>query len=704
MTIGKKLSLGFICVAVLVFLVGVISFGAMQILTKSTNTILESKLPIKDVAMEASISLINSRDATASIILKGKIQTDTVEHYLNELTMWMTVLKKGSESPEFRNSPSGKDFTEKKITIKAQKLEGKKGKDIVAKLDSSLLSYKTRISNVEELQKEKSHYNFKYAGKMWNVVDYMTLVELQHIKWLDQLRIAAEEDSHFSAQTDHRKCFFGKWFYSFKVTDPSLDSLLKELEPIHERLHASAIKINTLSGTEKIDEHRTAVLPIQKEIKEILAKILHYSQQQVTELVNREEKIMLDIDTLVETMGKELADLEKVADEEITEAVGRANKNRDRAVASIIFFSLLSIGLSLLIGNRIAAPISKSISLIVAMAKDIAKGKQIDINTLTTNHTCDEIRHLSSAFAEMADSLNQKIQILSSIADKDLTQRLEEVSEEDRLANSLEILQSSLASTLSEVSDVVNQVHIGAGQLSQSSAQLSEGASSQAASIEEISSAMTVVNEQAKGNTEMADNAKTIAANMAQSAEICNTQMEELSQMMESVKNSSTDISKVISIIDDIAFQTNLLALNASVEAARAGQHGKGFAVVAEEVRNLSQRSADAVRNTSDMISTSLKMIQDGVDATERTATTLKSMVADTENIVSASKEIAKASHEQLESIEEVGRGLDQISSVTQSNSASAEEGAASSEELSAQAELLAALVGEFTISTDNEI
>ncbi len=243
------------------------------------------------------------------------------------------------------------------------------------------------------------------------------------------------------------------------------------------------------------------------------------------------------------------------------------------------------------------------------------------------------------------------------------------------------------------LSEGSEQVFEAAAHVATSSQLLAEGSSEQAASLEETSSSLEEMSSMIQQNADNANSAKGLIEQVAKYRAHTNAQLDQLVFAISEVVKSSEETHKIVKTIDEIAFQTNLLALNAAVEAARAGEAGAGFAVVAEEVRNLAMRSADAAKNTSNLIESTITAIKRGHELTNQTQAAFGEQKGVAVKIGELVNEIATASSEQAQGIAQINIAVSQMDKVTQQTAANAEESASASEELSAQAEQLKSFI-----------
>ena len=259
-------------------------------------------------------------------------------------------------------------------------------------------------------------------------------------------------------------------------------------------------------------------------------------------------------------------------------------------------------------------------------------------------------------------------------------------------------LNGSLIAAISELSQSADQVREGAIQVSTSSQSLAEGASEQAASLEETSASTEEINSMARKNSDSSIGAAGLVTKSQEKFEKANHALEQMVHAMGEINSQSGRISKIIRVIDEIAFQTNILALNAAVEAARAGEAGLGFAVVADEVRNLAQRSAQAAKDTSVLIEESIGKSKEGKTRVDEVASVIRSITAEATQVKRLVDEVSTGSEEQVHGIEQISKAITQMNKVTQQIAASAEQSAAAAQEMTAQSETLMDVVEQLSV------
>ncbi|XVJ59460.1 MAG: methyl-accepting chemotaxis protein [Tepidisphaera sp.] len=283
---------------------------------------------------------------------------------------------------------------------------------------------------------------------------------------------------------------------------------------------------------------------------------------------------------------------------------------------------------------------------------------------------------------------------------RDLTRRVEVGSKDELgyLAVSFNEMVTTLHDIIGEVKSGTALIDAGGSQVAQASQSMAQNASDQAGSLQQISASLETISAQTKQSVASTNEADRLSQESKKSADRGCQEMRQMNQAVMAIKESSGEISKIIKVIDEIAFQTNLLALNAAVEAARAGEAGKGFAVVAEEVRNLAQRSAEAAKNTASMIEESVRRSDNGVQIAGRVGQALEEIAGSTHKVKTLLSEVASTAGSQAEGIGSITSVLTQLDHVVQQTAGNSEELASSAEEVSSQVISLNQLVDQFTV------
>ncbi len=367
-------------------------------------------------------------------------------------------------------------------------------------------------------------------------------------------------------------------------------------------------------------------------------------------------------------------------------------------VLVVILVVLATFPVAVKVGRSISGPIQSCVVRLEMMADG-------DLHTPSPQvKSKDETAQLAKALEVMLSRLNDVAQDvthhLSKMAQGDFRENISRTYWGDfvSMEQSIKAIHSSLRDTLSQISHSAGTVASSAVQVSNGAQSLSRGATEQASAIHELSATADSIAENARQTADAAKDAGHFVTQASTQMGISVNYVKELNLAMEKISSSSTEISKIIDTIENIAFQTNILALNAAVEAARAGSAGKGFAVVADEVRNLASKSDEAAKATKELIEGSISAVAEGTHVVAQVTESLDKTNSISENVTIKVNAVVSAVEGQTTAISQVTEGIDQIASVIQSTSATSEQSAATSQELSDQSLLMNKLVSMFQL------
>ena len=502
----------------------------------------------------------------------------------------------------------------------------------------------------------------------------LTAAKEAHLMWRLSINASiVNADEALTIGRDGKLCNFGQWYYSDEANElvghmpDNVQKLFRDLAPGHLEVHVVGGKLIDMWDN--------------KDLGPSIAFFLSDVVPQVDAFLGELQGLRTAINEHTQTLHMRVESLVRFQSYAIW--------------SSLVFGAIILFLYSWLVASSIVSPLKTGGRIVSEIAKLGDLDEDLPQHILRRN---DEVGDLARSINQILEECRMEVEFMTELASGVWTRKIHTRSDKDRMNLGMEGMIQHVNDALHEINEGVTQVATGSNEVSSASQALSSGAQESAASLEEISATMHEISSQTKKNAESAARARDLVQNASKVAIEGQQAMQSMTESMKRITHNSSEIQRVIKVIDDIAFQTNLLALNAAVEAARAGQHGKGFAVVAEEVRNLASRSAKAAQETSELIAKSGHEIEKGDTVATHTAEFLNTIVDQIKKTTDLVGSIAIASDEQAQGVNQVTLGLHQIDAVTQQNTAAAEESASAASEMSSMAANLQKLVGQFKL------
>lgn len=407
--------------------------------------------------------------------------------------------------------------------------------------------------------------------------------------------------------------------------------------------------------------------------------------------------------SIIDNANIEISNIINISNQNGNTLLSEINIKQNSSVVLLLIMLILSLLFGITFSTIIIKGLTTPINELVQAAEQISNGT-FDVS-ISYDGT-DELGNLSKSMSQMVSVTKAVIFDTSrgleeiSNGNFDIEPKVQYIGIFEKIENSMKKIIQELSNTLSQINSAADQVSSGSNQMAQSAQSLAEGATEQAGAVQQLQATITDVAEQSKKNVEECVTSYNKAVLVSKEAQVSNEEMGTLTQAMKNISETSSQISNIITDIEDIASQTNLLSLNAAIEAARAGEAGKGFAVVAEQIRKLAEDSANSASNTRNLIMDSIKQVENGTQITDKTAASLEKVIMGIKDIANSVEHTRTTSESQSTALQQIELGVNQISEVIQSNSAVAEETSATSEELSAQAVTLSELINEFQLKS----
>ncbi len=634
MTIGKKLTLSFLGLAMLVLLAGTVGIVILNKVSKSTDIIAGEKAPVQYAVMNAALSVEKVQKVLSEYIqLTDDLEAheDQLTGHFDEFEMWVAMLQYGTKSAEFKDGRAGEVYTRMELDIVVPKGTGDMLK-VISSISEESLAIKENKASLIAAHKEY----VKYVVKTTPLPAFLNLIQRNHIQWYKRLKDAVQIGTPFKGETDYTKDEMGQWLSTWEIENQDLFSVKNKLAKQHKKLMGLAVKVNNEpDDKKKLRLFRRGISSVSK-MERYFLKMHELSEAVFEEIETTKHKELAAMELSAVSINKKFSSLIKGAEAELKGALRDSKKTKNEGVTFMLVLTCLAVVIAAVLGTIISRGIVKPLQATVRLLKDISEGEG-DLTKRLEIKSSDEVGELSQYFNLFVEKIQAIIQQISESAQnmKDSSSDLSSISQQMSLAAEQTTEKSNSVSGAAE--EMSSNMHSIAATMEQAAANINIVATS----AEELTSTVNKI-------AQSSDEARTITSQAVDQSNVASQKVDNLGVMAQ-------EISQVTDVITSISDKTNLLALNATIEAARAGEAGKGFAVVANEIKELATQTSQA----TDDIKIKISSIQKSTAETVSEISQISKVIVDSNEIVTS---IATAVEKQSVTTEDIANNISQAS------------------------------------------